>query len=59
MGVHQIIVLRFTPRQIRTQPAEVLAEIRRTLEGARGRAPLDLRTVPADETASLKQRLVS
>jgi len=59
MGVHQIIVLRFTPRQIRTQPAEVQAEIRRTLEGARGRASLHLRTVPANEAASLKQRLVS
>jgi hypothetical protein len=47
MSSHQIIVLRFTPKQIRTQPAEVVAEIRRTLEGARGRPPLALRTVPS------------
>jgi hypothetical protein len=47
MARHQMIVLRFTPKQIRTQPAEVVADIRRALEGARRRAPLGLRTVPA------------
>jgi hypothetical protein len=46
MGVHQIIALRFTPKQIRSEPAEVVKEIRRTLEGAHGRPPLNLRTVP-------------
>jgi hypothetical protein len=46
MGVHQIVVLRFTPRQIRAQPTQVAAEIRRALEGARDRRPLNLRTVP-------------
>ena len=50
MSVHQIIVLRFTPKQIRSQPAQVVADIRRVLEGARGRPPLNLRTVPANET---------
>lgn len=49
MGWHQIVVLRFTPKQIRSQPAMVIKEIRRTLEAAEGRAPLNLRTVPADE----------
>jgi hypothetical protein len=48
MARYQIVVLRFTPRQLRSEPAVVIAEIRRTLEGARGRAPLDLRTVPAE-----------
>jgi len=47
MGVYQIIALRFTPKQIRSEPAEVIDDIRRVLEGARGRAPLNLRTVPA------------
>jgi hypothetical protein len=47
MAAHQMIILRFTPKQIRTAPAEVIADIRRTLESARGRAPLNLRTVPA------------
>jgi hypothetical protein len=47
MARHQMIVLRFTPKQIRTQPAEVVADIRRALEGARGRPPLGLRTIPA------------
>jgi hypothetical protein len=47
MSRHLIVVLRFTPKQIRTRPAEVLAAIRGTLEGARGRPVLNLRTVPA------------
>jgi hypothetical protein len=46
MGVHLIIALRFTPKQIRSEPAEVVADIRRALEGARGRPPLNLRTIP-------------
>jgi hypothetical protein len=51
MGVYQIVALRFTPKQIRSEPAEVIDEIRRTLEGARGRPPLNLRTVPAGASA--------
>ena len=46
MGVYQIVALRFTPKQIRSEPAAVIDEIRRTIEGARGRPPLNLRTVP-------------
>jgi hypothetical protein len=48
MSVHQIVVLRFTPKEIRTQPAQVLRDIRAALEGARGRSPLNLRTVATD-----------
>ncbi len=48
MAVHQINVLRFTPRQIRTTPAQVVAEIAAALHGARGRPPLNLRTVSRD-----------
>ena len=48
MGVAQILVLSFTPKQIRSEPAQVIQEIRRTLEGARGRPPLNLRTIPDD-----------
>ena len=40
-----ILVLPFTPRQIRTQPAEVLASIRDALES--GHTPANLRTVAA------------
>ena len=40
-----ILVLPFTPRQIRTERATVLAEIRRALES--GRPPANLRTVAA------------
>ena len=53
MGVHQIVILRFTPKEIRTQPARVLRDIRAALEGARGRSPLNLRTVPAPATGSM------
>lgn len=55
MSKHQIIVLRFTPKQIRSQPSEVLADIRDALAGARGRPPLDLRTVPCGETSPARQ----
>jgi hypothetical protein len=48
MGKYQIVVLRFTPNQIRSDPASVIRDIREALEGARGRPPLNLRTVPAD-----------
>ena len=47
MAKYQMNVLRFTPRQIRKEPAVVVADIRAALEGARGRPPLNLRTVPA------------
>ena len=46
MGKYGIVVLPFTPRQIRNQPAEVIATIRAALESARGRPPLSLHTVP-------------
>ena len=51
MGKYSIIVLPFTPKQIRAQPAEVIAEIRDTLDGARGRPPLNLRTLPSEKAA--------
>jgi hypothetical protein len=47
MAKYQINVLRFTPRQIRKEPAVVVADIRAALEGARSRPPLNLRTIPA------------
>lgn len=47
MARYQIVVLRFTPSQLRSEPAAVIEEIRRTLEGARNRPPLDLSTIPA------------
>jgi hypothetical protein len=46
MSRHQIIVLRFTPRQIRTDPDGVVKDIQRTLEGAKDRPPLNLRVEP-------------
>lgn len=50
MSAHHILVLRFTPKQIRSQSSEVIADIRRALDGARGRPPLNLRTVPVSAT---------
>jgi len=49
MARYQIVVLRFTPGQIRSGPAAVARDIRQALEGARGRPPLNLRTIPAHE----------
>ena len=49
MARYQIVVLRFTPRQIRSQPAEVLKDIKAALEGAQGRPPLKLTTIPAGD----------
>ena len=48
MGKHQIIVLRFTPNQIRSEAPAVVKDIREAIEGACGRPPLNLRTLPAD-----------
>ncbi|MGH3202993.1 MAG: hypothetical protein ACRDOA_18895 [Streptosporangiaceae bacterium] len=47
MAKHGILVMPFTPRQIRTHPAEVLAAIRDAFDSARGRPPAKLRTVAA------------
>jgi hypothetical protein len=52
MARHQIVVLRFTPRQLRSRPAEVIADIKTALDGARGRPPLKLKTIPADKGAA-------
>jgi hypothetical protein len=52
MGKHGIILLPFTPNQIRKHPADVVAEIRHALDSARGRLPLNLRTVPAHDRAA-------
>jgi hypothetical protein len=52
MARYQIVVLRFTPRQIRSQPAEVLKDIKAALEGAQGRPPLQLKTIPAGDTGN-------
>jgi hypothetical protein len=47
MARYQIVVLRFTPRQIRSQPAEVRNDIKAALDGARGRRLTNLKTIPA------------
>jgi very-short-patch-repair endonuclease len=47
METYLINVLRFTPNDIRDEPERVIAEIRDAIRRARGRAPLNLRTVPA------------
>jgi hypothetical protein len=53
MARHQIVVLRFTPKQIRSQPAEVIKDIKAALDGARDRSPLTkLNTIPANNVAA-------
>jgi very-short-patch-repair endonuclease len=44
---HGVLLLHFTPRQIRAAPAEVVAQIRAALDAGRGRAPLAITTRPA------------
>jgi hypothetical protein len=52
MARYQIVVLRFTPRQIRSQPAEVTNDIKAALDGARGRSPIKLKTIEAGNGAA-------
>jgi hypothetical protein len=52
MARHQIVVLRFTPKQIRSQPAEVIKDIKAALDGACGRPLTKLRAIPADNVAA-------
>lgn len=47
MSAQGIIVLHFTPRQIREEPARVVAEIRSALAAGRRRDPLGVRTIRA------------
>ena len=46
MSAHGIIVLHFTPRRIRTEPAAVVSDLRQALDSGRRRSPLPIRTVP-------------
>lgn len=46
MSARGIIVLHFTPRQIREEPARVVAEIRAALAAGRRRDPLGIRATP-------------
>ncbi len=47
MRAHGLNVLHFTPRQIRTQPAYVVATIKAALASARSRPPVTVQAVPA------------
>lgn len=47
MSAYGIIVLHFTPSQIRSQPARVLADLRSALAAGQARPPLAIRAVPA------------
>jgi very-short-patch-repair endonuclease len=47
MSSYGIIVLHFSPRQIRTEPEQVVRLIRSTLNSAAGRSPLTIRVLPA------------
>jgi very-short-patch-repair endonuclease len=47
MSAHGIVVLHFTPQQIKKEGATVTANLRSALETGRARPPLPIRTVPA------------
>jgi hypothetical protein len=46
MAAAGIILLHFPPRQIRSEPAQVVEMIRGALERGRMRSPLPIRTIP-------------
>jgi very-short-patch-repair endonuclease len=46
LTAHGILVLHFTPRPIRTEPAEVAAAIRAALDAARADGQSQVRTLP-------------
>jgi len=47
MSAQGILVLHYAPSRIRSDPAGVVAEIRKALEAGRRRGPLPIRAVPA------------
>lgn len=47
MSARGIIVLHFTPRQVRDEPGSVVSAIRSALDAGRARPPLGIRTVAA------------
>jgi hypothetical protein len=47
MSAQGILVLHYAPSRIRSDPAGVVAEIRKALENGRRRGPLPIRAVPA------------
>ncbi len=47
MSAHGIIVLHFTPAQLRREPERVLTAVKKALASAVGRPSLSIRTVPA------------
>lgn len=47
LTAHGILVLHFTPRQIRTEPAAVVAAIRAALDAARADGQPRVRALPA------------
>jgi hypothetical protein len=51
MSAHGIVVLHFTPQQVRSQRAAVVANLRSALSAGRGRPPLPIRAVPCGQGA--------
>ena len=46
MTAHGILVVHFTPRQVKTEPRRIVGEFRSAIEEGRRRPPLSIRTVP-------------
>jgi hypothetical protein len=47
MSAAGVIVLHFSPRQVRREPAEVVRMLRHALNSTRSRPPLPIRTIPS------------
>lgn len=46
MSAHGIIVVHFSPKQVRTEPRRIVAELRSAIDTGRQRPPLKIRTEP-------------
>jgi hypothetical protein len=54
MGAAGIIVLHFSPRELRREPAKVTKLIKGALERGLNRSPLPIRTIPCESSVLAK-----
>ncbi len=55
MSAAGVIVLHFSPRQVRRDPAEVVRMLRHALNSTRSRPPLPIRTIPSPGSRAASQ----
>jgi hypothetical protein len=58
MSAAGVIVLHFSPRQVRRDPAEVVRMLRHALNSTRSRPPLPIRTIPSPGSQAASRAVV-